>query len=109
MGIRRHELSHSQWERIAPMLPGKASDPGRTAADDRLFVNAVLWVLRCGNATLQYQLHRLERELPAELPSLHHYAPVPKTTYLDVHETGCSSLPADARAPVSVRCSGDGE
>jgi putative transposase len=48
MGIKRYELSHAQWERIAPMLPGKATDPGRTASDNRLFVNAVLWVLRSG-------------------------------------------------------------
>lgn len=48
MGTKRYELSAVQWERIAPMLPGKASDPGRTAADNRLFVNAVLWVLRSG-------------------------------------------------------------
>jgi transposase len=27
-------------------LPGKASDPGRTAADNRLFVEAVLWIAR---------------------------------------------------------------
>ena len=46
MGIKRYEVSDGQWERIAPMLPGKASDPGRTATDNRLFVNAVLWVLR---------------------------------------------------------------
>ena len=30
------------------MLPGKKSDPGRTAKDNRLFVNGVLWVLRSG-------------------------------------------------------------
>ena len=48
MGIKRYEVSDGQWERIAPMLPGKASDPGRTATDNRLFVNAVLWVLRSG-------------------------------------------------------------
>ena len=30
------------------MLPGKAGDPGRTAADNRLFVDAALWVLRTG-------------------------------------------------------------
>ena len=41
MGIKRYEVSQEQWERIAPMLPGKASDPGRTAADNRLFVNGV--------------------------------------------------------------------
>ncbi|HWT12995.1 MAG TPA: IS5/IS1182 family transposase, partial [Allosphingosinicella sp.] len=30
MGISRYELSDAQWERIAPLLPGKAGDPGRT-------------------------------------------------------------------------------
>jgi putative transposase len=48
MGMKRYELSQAQWERIAPLLPGKAGDPGRTAADNRLFVNGVLWVLRSG-------------------------------------------------------------
>ena len=48
MGIKRYELSEAQWVRIAPMLPGKVSDPGRTALDNRLFVNGVLWVLRSG-------------------------------------------------------------
>lgn len=46
--VKRYELSQTQWERIAPLLPGKAGDPGRTAADNRLFVNGVLWVLRSG-------------------------------------------------------------
>ncbi len=41
-------MSEAQWSRIAPMLPGKATDPGRTAADNRLFINGVLWVLRSG-------------------------------------------------------------
>jgi len=48
MGIKRYELSDAQWERIASLLPGKASDPGRTGSDNRLFVNGVLWVLRSG-------------------------------------------------------------
>lgn len=46
--IKRYELSEAQWQTIAPMLPGKASDPGRTAGDNRLFINGVLWVLRSG-------------------------------------------------------------
>ncbi|MGQ3075827.1 MAG: IS5 family transposase [Ferrovibrionaceae bacterium] len=46
--MKRYELSEGQWARIAPLLPGKVSDPGRTAADNRLFVNGVLWVLRSG-------------------------------------------------------------
>ena len=44
----RHELSDAQWRRIEPLLPGRAGDPGRTAADNRLFVNAVLYVLKTG-------------------------------------------------------------
>ena len=45
---KRYELSSPQWRRLEPLLPGKACDPGRTAADNRLFVNGVLWVLRSG-------------------------------------------------------------
>ncbi|WP_425287269.1 IS5 family transposase [Pelagibacterium luteolum] len=48
MGVKRYELSEAQWSRIAPLLPGKVGDPGRSAADNRLFVNGVLWVLRSG-------------------------------------------------------------
>src|SRR5881227_755772 len=44
----RYELSDAQWQRIADLLPGKAGDRGRTGADNRLFVNAVLWVPRSG-------------------------------------------------------------
>lgn len=45
---KRYELTEAQWRRIAPLLPGKKGDPGRSAADNRLFVNACLWVLRSG-------------------------------------------------------------
>ncbi len=45
---KRYELSDPQWDRISGFLPGKAGDPGRTGADNRLFVNGVLWVLRSG-------------------------------------------------------------
>ena|SRR5262245_44866870 len=45
---KRYELSDAQWARICKLLPGKAGDPGRTAKDNRRFVNAVLWVLRSG-------------------------------------------------------------
>ena len=44
----RSLLSDAQWERIAPLLPGKRGDPGRSGADNRLFVEAVLWVVRTG-------------------------------------------------------------
>lgn len=45
---KRYELSDAQWRRIAQRLPGKEGDPGRSAADNRLFVNGVLWVQRSG-------------------------------------------------------------
>ena len=45
---RRHELTDAQWAKVEPLLPGKRSDPGRTAADNRLFVNAVVFVLKTG-------------------------------------------------------------
>ncbi len=44
----RSVLSDAQWERIAPLLPGKKGDPGRTAADNRLFLEAVFWIARTG-------------------------------------------------------------
>ena len=46
--MRRHEISDEQWNCIESMLPGKAGDPGVTAKDNRLFVNAVLWVAKTG-------------------------------------------------------------
>jgi transposase len=48
MAAKRYELNDSQWARIADLLPGKSTDPGRTARDNRLFMNGVLWVLRSG-------------------------------------------------------------
>ena len=45
---RRYELSDAQWEAIRDELPGKAGDPGRTAEDNRRFVNAVLYVAKTG-------------------------------------------------------------
>ena len=44
----RTVLSDVQWERIAPVVPGKDGDPGRSGTDNRLFVEAVLWVARTG-------------------------------------------------------------
>ena len=36
------------WEKVSPHLPGKVTDRGVTAVDNRAFVNGVLWVLRSG-------------------------------------------------------------
>jgi transposase len=34
--------------RIAPLLPGKEGDPGRSGDNNRMFVEGVLWILRTG-------------------------------------------------------------
>jgi transposase len=46
--LDRTVLNDVQWERIAPLLPGKAGDPGRSGADNRGFLEAVLWIARTG-------------------------------------------------------------
>lgn len=46
--MNRDLLNDEQWERIAPLLPGKEGDPGRTAEDNRLFLEALLWLVRTG-------------------------------------------------------------
>jgi transposase len=43
-----HGLRDDQWEKIKDALPGKSGDPGRTVADNRLFIDAVMWVARTG-------------------------------------------------------------
>ena len=47
--MSRLMLSDEQYGRIASLLPGKLTDPGRTAADNRLFVEAVRWIARTGS------------------------------------------------------------
>jgi transposase len=46
--LDRMVLRDEQWERVAPLLPGKVGDPGQSAADNRLFLEAVLWIVRVG-------------------------------------------------------------
>lgn len=46
--MQRHEIEQEAWERIEGLLPGKAGDPGVTAADNRLFINAVFWIAKTG-------------------------------------------------------------
>ena len=48
MGTPRHSLSDAQYARIKEFLPGKPSDRGVTAKDNRLFVDAILFVKKTG-------------------------------------------------------------
>ena len=48
MRSERFVITDSSWEIIEPLLPGSIRDRGRTAKDNRLFVEAVLWKVRVG-------------------------------------------------------------
>src|SRR3979490_2705973 len=45
---RRYALRDDQWDRIKDFLPGREGHVGGTAADNRLFVEAVLYRYRAG-------------------------------------------------------------
>lgn len=44
----RFVVSDEVWAKVEMLLPGKASDRGVTARDNRLFLEAVLWRVRTG-------------------------------------------------------------
>src|SRR5947209_5130062 len=46
--MRRYGVRDDQWERIQDLLPGRVGHVGRTAKDNRLFVEAVLYRYRTG-------------------------------------------------------------
>ena len=46
---RRYELTDQQWEQIALLLPPeKTNKPGRPSKDNRLMINAMVWMARSG-------------------------------------------------------------
>jgi transposase len=44
----RTVLKDAQWQRIAPLLPGKKGDPGRSGDDNRRSLEGILWIVRTG-------------------------------------------------------------
>lgn len=49
MNEARFVISDAIWARLSPHLPGKSSDRGVTAKDNRLFLEAVFWRVRTGS------------------------------------------------------------
>lgn len=60
--MAREKLTDEQWEKMEMLLPGKAGDRGVTGANNRLFIEAVLWIARTGAPW---------RDLPAEFGNWH--------------------------------------
>ena len=46
--MRRYALCDDQWGRIKDFLPGREGHVGGTAADNRLFIEAILYRYRAG-------------------------------------------------------------
>ena len=44
----RHDISDRVWNLLEPHLPGRKGSWGGKARDNRLFINAVFWILRTG-------------------------------------------------------------
>ncbi|ENT81726.1 hypothetical protein H713_02709 [Brucella ovis IntaBari-2010-47-268] len=42
--MSRRSLTDEQWNRIEAYLPGRVGTPGRSGVDNRLFVDAILWM-----------------------------------------------------------------
>jgi transposase len=53
----RFVLTDTQWAKIEPHCLGKPTDPGRSGRNNRLFIEAVLWIVRTGSPW---------RDLPAQ-------------------------------------------
>ena len=45
---RRHDISDRVWELLEPHLLGRKGTWGGNGRDNRLFINAVFWILRTG-------------------------------------------------------------
>jgi transposase len=45
----RFILTDAQWAKMEPHCLGKPTDPGRTGSDNRMFLEAVLWIARTGS------------------------------------------------------------
>jgi transposase len=45
----RHAIVDADWDRIKDHLPGRAGQRGVTARDNRLFIDAVLWIAKTGS------------------------------------------------------------
>ncbi|SFF23045.1 Transposase [Sulfitobacter brevis] len=46
--MTRRVLTNAHWAIIEPYCLGKSTDPGQTGRDPRLFIEAVLWIVRTG-------------------------------------------------------------
>jgi transposase len=46
--LPRHAISDADWDRVKDLLPGRPGQTGWQAKDNRLFLDAVLWIAKTG-------------------------------------------------------------
>ena len=46
--LPRHAIEDADWERIHHLLPGQPGQHGKVAKNNRLFLDAVLWIAKTG-------------------------------------------------------------
>jgi transposase len=46
--LPRHAISDADWERVKDLLPGRPGQSGWLGRDNRLFLDAVLWLAKTG-------------------------------------------------------------
>ena len=67
MAAKRYELTAAQWDRIKDLIP--RAKTGRPPKDDRMMLNAMLWLARSGAAWVdntaytEFQLKSLKKIL----------------------------------------------
>ena len=62
----RYVLTDAQWAKMEPHCRGKKSDPGRSGANNRRFVEAVLWIARTGSPWRDLSQHP-RRAIPLQI------------------------------------------
>ena len=104
-------LSDEHWQAVAPVLPGKEGDPGCRGRDNRLFLEAVFWIVRTGSPwrslppqfgkwyTTYTRYHRWDRK--GVWPRV--VAALPRHAISTMTKTGCASRRAMRLAYPSAR------
>ena len=46
--LHRHAVSDADWNRLKDLLPGRPGQTGGLATDNRLFIDAILWIAKTG-------------------------------------------------------------
>lgn len=55
--MTEYYLTDERWSLIASRLPGKEGDPGCHGRDNRLFIEAVFWIVRTGSPSRSLPQH----------------------------------------------------